>query len=579
MKNFSFIIPNYKGHKILETCLATLRIFHKEDEVIVVDDNSPKEFKEYIIETSKKYNAKLIENKKNLGFAATVNTGMLKAKGDILILVNNDIVFTQNITQKLEEDFNNIPRLGIVGGLLFYPNGNIQHGGIIRQPYQGKQLFHHRGWGPNGTRKSIKFAPEVWFSDYPIACTGALLAINKEMVKEIGYLCQQFFLAFEDVEYNLRAWLNDWKVFYDSEITAFHAEGATRGNSVEDKKKKNPEGFKKEMKGQAIFEKKCLKIDFNKIDEKREELNNSIKIKKLAVINKNAGSITIKRVGALGDVLMITPIIRFIKQQFPYIDIHVMTKYFDIFKNNPYVNSASLQYKDCDMFIDLDGTYEHKPFLHILDSYAVNILGFGLDKGDKNFHLDMMSGEDIEKEEKNNIDEILNGGKYICVNMSKSWDSRTLPPQTWAETISKFLGSGYFVISIGTEKDDDLKIDHDHFMDLRGKLTIHQTMEWIKHSKLYIGMDSGLLHVAQCTETKVLGIFTCVSPETRITRKENTISIIPEPDKCAFCWHTFKGVTNIECKHKDTEKYIECCKSITSENIIKKAEILLGDNL
>jgi GT2 family glycosyltransferase/ADP-heptose:LPS heptosyltransferase len=577
--NFSFVIPNYKGHKLLETCLATLRVFHKDDEVIVVDDNSPGEFKEYIREVSKKYNAKLIENKNNVGFATTVNNGIQAASGDVFILVNNDIIFTQNITQKLEEDFNNIPKLGIVGGLLFYPNGNIQHGGIIRQSYQGRQLFHHRGWGPNGTRKPFKFAPEVWFSDFPIACTGALLAINKEMVEEIGYLCQQFFLAFEDVAYNLKAWENDWKVFYDRDIKAIHAEGATRGNSVEDKKKKNPEGLKKEIKGQAIFEKKCLKIDFNKIDEKREELNNSIKIKKLSAINKKAGSITIKRVGALGDVLMITPIVRFIKKQFPYIDIHIMTKYFELFKNNPYVNSASLQYKDCDMFIDLDGVYESKPGLHILDSYAIAVLGFGLDLNDENFHLDMISDQETEKSEKETIDLNFCSEKYICINMSKSWDSRTLSIETWDKIISSFLDKNYFVVNLGTDKDDNSTHESNrNYFDLRGKLSIHQTLEWIKHSSLYIGMDSGLLHVAQCTDTPVVGIFTCVEPGTRITRKEKTIAIVPEEGKCAFCWHTFKGVTNIECNLKNTDNYLECC-TITAENIINNTKNLLGESL
>jgi ADP-heptose:LPS heptosyltransferase len=92
-------------------------------------------------------------------------------------------------------------------------------------------------------------------------------------------------------------------------------------------------------------------------------------------------------------------------------------------------------------------------------------------------------------------------------------------------------------------------------------------------------MDSGLLHVAQCTDTPVIGIFTCVAPQTRITRKEKTIAIVPEESKCAFCWHTFKGVTNIECKNKNTECYLECCNSITAENIIENAQKLLGDNL
>lgn len=88
--NLSVIIPNYNGEKLLEKNLP--RVFRAVGnvEVIVVDDASTDNSLEKLKVFDKKI--KIIRNEKNLGFSSTINRGVKEANGDIILLLNSDVV-------------------------------------------------------------------------------------------------------------------------------------------------------------------------------------------------------------------------------------------------------------------------------------------------------------------------------------------------------------------------------------------------------------------------------------------------------------------------------------------------------
>lgn len=91
----SIIIPNYNGEELLKKNLPAVfdsaKYFESKNkenvEVIVIDDASTDQSRDFL----KSQNVALIENKKNLGFAKSVNKAVEHARGEIIILLNSDV--------------------------------------------------------------------------------------------------------------------------------------------------------------------------------------------------------------------------------------------------------------------------------------------------------------------------------------------------------------------------------------------------------------------------------------------------------------------------------------------------------
>ncbi len=100
--NISVVIPNYNGENILEANLSrVIEVLKKytngKKEIVIVDDASVDKSWEILQEIQKEYSTNdlsisVYRNQYNKGFATTVNTGVGYAKGDIVLLLNTDII-------------------------------------------------------------------------------------------------------------------------------------------------------------------------------------------------------------------------------------------------------------------------------------------------------------------------------------------------------------------------------------------------------------------------------------------------------------------------------------------------------
>ena len=240
------IIPTYGRIDLVKQCVNSLRKFEKDCKIIVVDDgSSPKEQKDiYDFCTELELDSCLKTD--NSGFADSVNQGIqsiLDWKPDVITLVNNDIIFTEHIFQNIEKAFALHAAVGIVGGLLLYPDGTVQHGGLHYSPGTNSFLDKYKRKSP------LKFDT----FRYQLAVTGALFSIKKEVIEKIGLLNETYFLACEDTEYCLRAWEAGYRVLFSPYIKAIHLEGATRGDSPNAKEKKGAHWHKKEIEAIKQF--------------------------------------------------------------------------------------------------------------------------------------------------------------------------------------------------------------------------------------------------------------------------------------------------------------------------------------
>lgn len=248
---FSVIIPTYNRSDLLESCLYSLTKHEpnrSDYEIIVVDDHGDDWGKLEVLR--KKYRFKLLRLHQNVGFPRAVNAGAKHADGETLILCNNDIIFAEPVLEKFEKSFHD--DIAVVGCLLYYENGSVQHGGV-EYAQNLKQFIHTNDYN---TFTKSRFTEAVTF---------ALCAIDKEYWDLFGDLNERFFIACDDAEYCMRVWFNDHKVFYNHNIKAIHAEGATRGRNTDEKMVKNPKCLFEEQKSVKILKEYVELYDIKKI--------------------------------------------------------------------------------------------------------------------------------------------------------------------------------------------------------------------------------------------------------------------------------------------------------------------------
>ncbi len=165
----------------------------------------------------------LIESERNTGFAANVNRG-LRARDperDVVVL-NSDVEALPSWLECLQYATERHPYAGIVGAQLQYPDGRIQFAGSVRNRDR-PEWFDHRyrfkpsDWGPAGRPSPA------------LAITGACMYVRREAIDRIGLLDERYSMAYEDVDWCLRAWQAGFGVLYFPAARLVHHESVTRG--------------------------------------------------------------------------------------------------------------------------------------------------------------------------------------------------------------------------------------------------------------------------------------------------------------------------------------------------------------
>lgn len=162
----------------------------------------------------------------NGGFAVNCNAGAVRATGDVLFFVNQDVYAVQEWSQSWDaailEPFND-PKVGIVGARLLTPIGTIQSaGGVFDTAAQPV----HRCLGYSNPHH-----PEVATPREVEWVTGAALAIRRDLWIQLGGFDTIYERGyFEDVDICMRAREAGLSVWYEPRCTLFHAVGSTGGN-------------------------------------------------------------------------------------------------------------------------------------------------------------------------------------------------------------------------------------------------------------------------------------------------------------------------------------------------------------
>ncbi|HEU4322764.1 MAG TPA: glycosyltransferase family 2 protein [Roseiflexaceae bacterium] len=219
----SLILLTWNGIAFLPDLLRSLRAQHRPAaEVVVVDNGSTDGSPEWIAANAPEWH--LIRNPSNRGVAAAWNQALEVARGEFLVMLNQDMVFRPTWLQALEDAFDHVPQAGIVGGKLLYPDEQtIQHaGGLVLKPVMRGTHYGYREQdrGQHDQERWVDFV------------TGAGMAFRRSVFAAIGGFDEQFAPAYyEDTDFCLRAHGAGFGVLYVPQAVAIHIESASLGGS------------------------------------------------------------------------------------------------------------------------------------------------------------------------------------------------------------------------------------------------------------------------------------------------------------------------------------------------------------
>ncbi len=237
-----------------------------------------------------------------------------------------------------------------------------------------------------------------------------------------------------------------------------------------------------------------------------------------AVNQRKQTKYLIIRDGAMGDVLMLTPVVRALHARHGgEIAIDIATKTPVVFDNSPYVR-AVLDPKALrrgiytyDVVIDLNDVYERAPHAHPVNAYARVVLGTS--EFDKKLVLSP-SPEDAHFIEKV-VTEI--DAPYVVVHhLRHEWGNREIDTAIWSSIYDGFERRGDLkVIFVGSNR-DYAPTRNASFEDHRERYSIQQLNLLIAKSQGFLGGDSGPSHVAAATDVPIAVFYTCAHHEARM---------------------------------------------------------------
>jgi len=225
----SIIIPMRDRISLLERCLEGLRerTDYQPLEIVIVDNGSKEAAThEFLRALEGKNVARVLRVDGEFNFSRLINRGAAVAKGDVLAFLNNDIEASD--PGWLREMVSQAARAGIgaVGARLWYPNGTLQHGGVIVG--LGGVAGHAFSGVPRG---HAGYFNRTYLQQNCSAVTGACLLVRKEVFNEAGGFDEtNLAISFNDIDFCLRLRAAGFQNVWTPYANLVHHESASRGH-------------------------------------------------------------------------------------------------------------------------------------------------------------------------------------------------------------------------------------------------------------------------------------------------------------------------------------------------------------
>lgn len=232
----SLVIPTRDNADVLETCIRSIRsrTHYQNYEILIIDNGSVEaKTKRLFADLTSDSSIRILPMPGPFNFSKLNNAAAREATSEILGFVNNDIEVTREDWLGEMVALAMRPETGCVGAKLLYPDGRIQHAGVV---------IGLGGVAGHGHRLARTDDPgylgRLCFVQNVCAVTAACLLIRRDVFDEVGGLDESLTVAFNDVDFCLRVraagYLNLWTPFAE----LIHHESVSRGRDLTPSKAK-----------------------------------------------------------------------------------------------------------------------------------------------------------------------------------------------------------------------------------------------------------------------------------------------------------------------------------------------------
>lgn len=217
-------------------------------EIIVVDNASEDDSVNYL--NSLDLPITIIENSENVSFSKGNNDAAKLAKGEYLLLLNNDIETTYGWLNEMVGCMLNNEDVGSVGAKLVFPyyedmesqgqSYTIQHAGVKFREERTPYIY-----GPfhENMYSTLIFSSDVNHQKEVLSNTAACILIPKDVFFELDGLDEKYIYGYEDIDFAFKLYKNNYKSIYNPFALLFHHESSTRYENQSEKNRLNYENI------------------------------------------------------------------------------------------------------------------------------------------------------------------------------------------------------------------------------------------------------------------------------------------------------------------------------------------------
>jgi GT2 family glycosyltransferase len=220
----SIVVPFRDGAVLLERCVAS-SLAAGAREIVLVDNGSVEAATASLLRRLRADpEIRLVAAPGPFNFSRLVNLGVAESRGDVVCLLNSDVEARDAGWLEALVEHATRPEVGAAGAKLLYPDGSVQHAGVVFG-------------GPAGPEHVLSFAPRDDPGPGAIAgvvrevsaVTAACLATRRDTFASLGGFDEALPTAYNDLDFCLRARARGLAVLFVPHATLLHHEGAARG--------------------------------------------------------------------------------------------------------------------------------------------------------------------------------------------------------------------------------------------------------------------------------------------------------------------------------------------------------------
>jgi len=217
----SIVIPVYNKLEFTKACLLALQANTPAEryETIIVDNASSDGTEDFLKQIAG--SARIIRNQANQGFAKACNQGAAAAQAELVLFLNNDTEPQPGWLEPLIHIVDSDSNVAAVGSKLLYPDGTIQHAGILT-------VEDHPSADLLVAINAHQSRPSIYpLANFPLtvqALTAACLLVRRSAFHETGGFDEEYWNGYEDVDLCFTLREKGWQIIYEPASTLIHHE-------------------------------------------------------------------------------------------------------------------------------------------------------------------------------------------------------------------------------------------------------------------------------------------------------------------------------------------------------------------